>query len=62
VTLFFGARHSQPFAWKLHLITLSTELIFVAAIWWLTRTSRHRMQGPSPARRIDAPEGAACGE
>lgn len=37
VPLFFGARHSQPGAWELHLVTLLTELLFIAALWWVVR-------------------------
>ena len=37
VPLFFGARHSQPTAWRLHLVTLLTELLFVIPLWWVTR-------------------------
>ena len=35
--LFFGARHSQPTAWRLHLVTLVTELLFVIPVWWAAR-------------------------
>jgi len=62
VTLFFGARHSLLFAWKLHLITLSTELLFVTALWGLTRGFWRRTDGTSGGPQIDAPEGAAYGE
>jgi membrane-bound metal-dependent hydrolase YbcI (DUF457 family) len=62
VTLFFGAHHAQPYAWKLHLITLVTELLFVAALWWLTRGFSRHTNGSAPRRRIGAPEGAAYGE
>lgn len=31
--LFYGAEHSQPLAWRLHLITLTTELLFAAIVW-----------------------------
>jgi membrane-bound metal-dependent hydrolase YbcI (DUF457 family) len=37
IPLFFGGHHSQPLAWKLHLVTLSTELLFAGLLWWLTR-------------------------
>jgi hypothetical protein len=42
VPLFFGARHSQPAAWRLHLITLASELLFVAVLWYLLRRSWRR--------------------
>jgi membrane-bound metal-dependent hydrolase YbcI (DUF457 family) len=47
VPLFFGARHSQPTAWSLHLITLASELLFVAVLWYLLRRSwrRHPLSG-----------------
>lgn len=35
--LFYGAHHSQPFAFHLHAITLSTELAFAAVLWLLAR-------------------------
>jgi membrane-bound metal-dependent hydrolase YbcI (DUF457 family) len=35
--LFYGARHSQLHAWRLHLITLTTELLFAGAIWMIAR-------------------------
>lgn len=37
IPLFVGARHSQPTAWRLHLVTLGTELLFVVPLWWLMR-------------------------
>lgn len=42
VPLFYGVRHSEPWAWHLHLITLVTELPFVAAMWGLGRWMRGR--------------------
>ena len=59
--LFFGARHSQPTAWNLHLITLTTELLFVVLVWRLTRGSCRAQQarndavppqGSGPARAV----------
>ena len=35
--LFFGVHRSQPDAWHLHITTIVTELIFLAAIWWAAR-------------------------
>jgi membrane-bound metal-dependent hydrolase YbcI (DUF457 family) len=37
IPVFVGARHSQPLAWRLHLVTLFTELLFVVPIWWAAR-------------------------
>jgi len=37
--LFYGARHSQPEAWPLHLITLSTELAFAGLLAAMSRRS-----------------------
>lgn len=42
IPLFFGARHSQLTAWRLHLVTLATELLFVLPLWWLTKRSWRR--------------------
>jgi hypothetical protein len=42
VTLFFGARHSQPTAWRLHLITLASELLTIAAVWLLLQFAARR--------------------
>lgn len=44
LTLFYGAHHSQPFAFHLHAITLSTELLFVGAVWLLARRRTQRQQ------------------
>jgi membrane-bound metal-dependent hydrolase YbcI (DUF457 family) len=37
VPLFVGVRHSHPDAWGLHAITIVTELLTVALIWWFAR-------------------------
>jgi len=37
IPIFFGAHHSHPTAWKLHLITLTTELAYVFVLWRLLR-------------------------
>jgi membrane-bound metal-dependent hydrolase YbcI (DUF457 family) len=37
VPFFYGARHSQPTAWGLHLVTLATELPFVLLLWMVAR-------------------------
>ena len=52
VPLFFGARHSEPAAWRLHLITLASELLFVAVLWYLVRSSwqRHGVAGEGDSR------------
>jgi LexA-binding, inner membrane-associated putative hydrolase len=51
VPLFFGARHTHPEAWDLHLITLTTELMFVIPVWWVTRrwSRREGASGDSAA-------------
>ena len=46
--LFFGVRHSQPYALHLHLVTLVTELLFAAVIWKVSRWC-------FPPRRFVAP-------
>ena len=44
--LFYGAEHSQPLAWRLHLITLATELLFASLVWmagrWILAFKRSR--------------------
>ena len=44
IPLFYGAHHSHPLAWKLHLITLANDLGFAAVVgiaaWLLTRGRR----------------------
>jgi LexA-binding, inner membrane-associated putative hydrolase len=62
VTLFFGAHHSQPLAWKLHLITLVTESLFVIVLWWFTRRVLLRASRSASSERLQTPEGATCGE
>ena len=41
IPLFYGAHHSQPLEWKLHLITLANDVGFAALVWivawWLTK-------------------------
>jgi membrane-bound metal-dependent hydrolase YbcI (DUF457 family) len=41
-SIFYGARHSTPGAWYLHLITLTTELAFGAVVWLLGRRLSER--------------------
>ena len=31
--VFFGVHHSEPTAWKLHLVTIVSEFLFVALVW-----------------------------
>lgn len=46
ISLFWGAQHSQPFAFHQHVITLLTEIPFVLLMWWIG----HRIQSrPTPA-------------
>ena len=51
VPLFFGARHSELMNWRLHLITLTTELLFIVPIWWLSRRVRSQPAGTAGASR-----------
>lgn len=51
VPLFFGAEHSQPWAWRLHLISLATELAFVLGVWLVARwLMRERAALPAAGR------------
>lgn len=60
VPLFFGAEHSQLLAWRLHLITLVTELAFVAVVWgvaiWIAQR-RVVPAAPRPSHTAEAPAG-----
>jgi membrane-bound metal-dependent hydrolase YbcI (DUF457 family) len=48
--VFYGARHSQPMAVDLHALTLVTELLFVAPLWWVSERLRRPVPtGPAPA-------------
>jgi len=54
IPLFYGAQHSQPLAWKLHLITLANDLGFAAVIWivaYLLKRARHRSSSTAAGTR-----------
>lgn len=50
VWIFFGAEHSQLLAWRLHLITLSTELVFALLVWLVARWWLLGRDGRGPVR------------
>ncbi len=61
VPLFFGAEHSQPLAWKLHLITLANDLGFAVFVWivarWLTKRRRRSASTVAEVPEVDTASG-----
>ena len=59
--LFFGAEHSQPLAWKLHLITLANDLGFAVVVWivarWLTKRRRRSASNVAEVPEADTASG-----
>jgi len=54
--VFWGAHHSQPYAWHLHAVTLGTELVFVALVWLIAWAWARRpvlaADGPKEVREV----------
>lgn len=50
IPLFYGVRHSEPWAWHLHLITIVTETMFVILVWFIS-SARSRLLRANGADR-----------
>ncbi len=57
--LFVGVRHSDWGDWRAHLITLGTESLFAAFIWFIAARTRRCAPHPSPQAPDPAPPRAS---